>query len=110
MTFAKKLLDLYTGSMLTKMIDIGYDAGLFEASRAAPATSEELAKRAGLKERYVREWLGAMATSGVYRYDAGSRRYELPPEHAALLTGSSAQNLSPHAQIIQHFRSHLGKL
>jgi ubiquinone/menaquinone biosynthesis C-methylase UbiE len=110
MSFAAKLLGLYTGSMLTKLIDIGYDTGLFEASRAGPATSEELAERAGLKERYVREWLGAMASGGIYRYDAASRRYELPEEHAALLTGRSAQNLSPHAKIIEHFGSHLGKL
>ena len=46
MTFGAKLLGLFTGSMLTKLIEIGYDTGLFEASRAGPATSEELAKRA----------------------------------------------------------------
>ncbi len=110
MTFAQKLLQLFTGSMLTKMVEIGYDTGLFEASRAGPATSEELARRAGLKERYVREWLGAMATGGIYRYDAASGRYELPAEHAALLTGKSAQNLSPHAKMIEHFGTHLPKL
>ena len=110
MSFGAKLLGYFTGSMMTKLIEIGYDTGLFEASRAGPATSEELARRAGLKERYVREWLGAMATSGIYRYDAKSKRYALPEEHAALLTGQSAQNLSPHAKIIEHFGSHLAKL
>jgi hypothetical protein len=70
MTFGAKLLGFFTGSMMTKLIEIGYDTGLFEASRAGPATSEELAKRAGLKERYVREWLGGMVTGGIYRYDA----------------------------------------
>ena len=110
MTFATKMLELFTGAMLTKMIDIGYDTGLFEASRAGPATSEELAKRAGLKERYVREWLGAMATGGIYKYDASTRRYELPEEHAALLTGQTAQNLSPHAKIMEHFGSHLARI
>ena len=84
--FGAKLVSLYTGSVLTKLIDIGYEVGLFEASRAGPATSEELAERAGLKERYVREWLGAMATGGIYRYDAKTDRYELPEEHAVLLT------------------------
>jgi len=110
MTFAQKLLELYTGAMLTKMVDIGYDTGLFEASRAGAATSEELAKRAGLKERYVREWLGAMVTSGIYTYEVKTRRYSLPAEHAALLTGQSAQNLSPHAKIIEHFGSHLARI
>jgi SAM-dependent methyltransferase len=108
--FGAKMLGLFTGSMLTKMVEIGYDTGLFEASRAGPATSEELAQRAGLKERYVREWLGAMTSGGIYRYDAATRHYELPEEHAALLTGATAQNLSPHARMIEHFGSHLTKL
>ena len=110
MEFGKQLLALYTGSMMTKMIDIGYDTGLFEASRSGPATSEELAQRAGLKERYVREWLGAMSTGGIYRYDARTRRYELPEDHAALLTGQSAKNVAPHAKILEHFGTHLAKL
>src|SRR5438067_3885707 len=108
--FGAKMLGLFTGSMLTKMVEIGYDTGLFEASRAGPATSDELARRAGLKERYVREWLGAMTTSGIYTYDAKSRRYALLEEHAALLTGKTAQNVSPHAKMIEHFGSHLTKL
>jgi len=108
--FGGRLLALYTGSMLTKMIDIGYDTGLFEASRAGPATSAELAERTGLKERYVREWLGAVTTGGIYEYDAATRRYRLPQEHAALLTGKAAQNLAPHAKIVEHFGTHLGKV
>ena len=35
----------------------------------APGTSTELAERAGLHERYVREWLGAMVTSGIADYE-----------------------------------------
>ena len=62
--FARKLLGIYTGGVLTKLIDIGYQTGLFEAAAKGSATSPELAQRAGLNERYVREWLGAMATSG----------------------------------------------
>ena len=108
--FGGKLLNIYTGGVLTKLIEIGYQVGLFEGSRKGPATSEELAERAGLKERYVREWLGAMATSGIYSYDPASKRYRLPEEHAALLTGDSAQNLSPMSRMINHFGTHLPKL
>jgi ubiquinone/menaquinone biosynthesis C-methylase UbiE len=108
--FGAKMLGIYTGAVLTELIEVGYTVGLFEASRAGPATSEELAERAGLKERYVREWLGAMATSGIYRYDPQSRRYELPEEHAALLTGDSAQNVAPMSRMINHFGTHLPKL
>ena len=83
--FGAKLVSLYTGSVLTKLIDIGYEVGLFEASRAGPATSEELAGRAGLQERYVREWLGAMATGGIYRYDAASDTLTVSADRAAAI-------------------------
>jgi SAM-dependent methyltransferase len=108
--FAGKLLGLYTGAVLTKLIEVGYLVGLFEASRSGPATSEELAERAGLKERYVREWLGAMACGGIYRFDASTRRYELPQEHAAYLTGDGLRNAAPMSRMINHLGSHLPKL
>ena len=97
--FAGKLLNIYTGGVLTKLIDIGYQTGLFEASRDGPGTSEELSERAGLHERYVREWLGAMVTSGIYSYDPLLKRYALPEEHSVLLTGDTSQNLCPHSRI-----------
>lgn len=108
--FGERLLGIYTGAVLTKLIEIGYQVGLFEGSRAGPATSEELADRLALKERYVREWLGAMATSGIYSYDPVSGRYSLSEEHAALLTGDSAQNAAPMSRMINHFGTHLPKL
>ena len=108
--FGAKLVSIFTGSILTKLIDIGYQTGLFEASNLGPATSEELSERAGLRERYVREWLGAMATSGIYAYDPATQRYTLPEEHAAALTGASASNLCPNSRMINHFGTHLPQL
>jgi ubiquinone/menaquinone biosynthesis C-methylase UbiE len=108
--FGAKMVGIYTGAVLTKLIEIGYTVGLFEAARAGPATSAELAERAGLKERYVREWLGAMATSGILHYEAGTQRYELPADHAAFLTGDGAQNAAPMSRMINHFGTHLSKL
>jgi ubiquinone/menaquinone biosynthesis C-methylase UbiE len=96
--------------VLTKLIDIGYQTGMFEVSRLGPATSEELSERAGLNERYVREWLGAMATGGVYSYDAETERYTLPDEHAAALTGTGASNLSRSSRMLNHFGTHLPAL
>ena len=55
--FLGQLVAIYTGSMLTYMIDIGHRTGLFTAAAAGPASSQALADRAGLHERYVREWL-----------------------------------------------------
>jgi hypothetical protein len=76
--FGAKLLSIYTGGVLTNLIDIGYQTGLFEASKRGPVTSAELSERAGVRERYVREWLGAMVTSDIYTYDAATQRYTLP--------------------------------
>ncbi len=108
--FGARLVGIFTGSILTKLIDIGYQTGLFEASSLGPATSPELSERAGLRERYVREWLGAMATSGIYSYDAATQRYTLPDEHAAALTGAGASNLCPNSRMINHFGTHLPQL
>jgi SAM-dependent methyltransferase len=93
--FARKLFGHYTSGLLTLLVDIGHKTGLFAAAAQGPGTSAEIAARAGLDERYVREWLSAMATGGVCEYDATTRAFHLPPEHAACLTGTSSRNLAP---------------
>ena len=66
------------------------------------ATSPEIAHRAGLNERYVREWLGAMTTGGIVDFDRTSTRYRLPDEHAAFLTrAAAADNMAVFAQYIR---------
>ena len=84
---AGKVLSIYAGSMLNYMIDIGHRTGLLATAAQGPGTSEELAARAGLTGRYVREWLAAMVTGGVFEYDAPTRTYTLPAAAAAVLTG-----------------------
>lgn len=85
--FAGRLLTALNGGALCLMASIGHRTGLFDLMRdQPPQTSQEIASRAGLNERYVREWLGAMVTSGVVTVDAEGPRYQLPPEHAAYLT------------------------
>jgi SAM-dependent methyltransferase len=84
------------------MLSIGHRAGLFDAMRRLDAgTSRAIADEAGLQERYVREWLGAMTTGGVVEYDAGTGAFRLPPEHAAVLTREARpHNLAATAQWI----------
>lgn len=98
--FARRLFGHYTSGMLTLMIDIGHRSGLFEAMAVGGGTSEEIAARAGLHARYVREWLAAMATGGVVDYDAASQTFSLPGEHAVCLTGSSSRNLAGTSQAL----------
>ena len=93
--FAGRLFGMYTSGLLTYMVDIGHRNGLFEAAAVGPATSDELATRSGLQERYVREWAAALATGNVLDYDPATRRYRLPAEHAACLTGSGAAKPGP---------------
>lgn len=108
--FAGELLGHYTSGMLTFMVDLGHRTGLFEAAAEGPATSEELAARAGLHERYVREWLGALVTGGLIDYDPAASIYTLPPEHAACLTGGGSSNLATLAQLNTHLAKHLHKV
>ncbi|MCE3549920.1 methyltransferase domain-containing protein [Pseudonocardia sp. RS11V-5] len=96
--FARHLFGVYTAGGLTMMIDLGHRTGLFEAAARGPATSAELAERAGLQERYVREWLGAMVTGGIMAFDDG--QYVLPAAHAAALTGPGSKNMAPMAAMV----------
>jgi SAM-dependent methyltransferase len=88
------------------MIDIGHRTGLIAAAAEGPATSEALADRAGLTERYVREWLGAMVTGGIVDYDPSGKTYSLPPERAACLT-EGPSNMAPWALMLTHLGKHV---
>ncbi len=99
--FARKLFGLYTSGILTLLVEIGHKTGLFEASAQGPGTSQDIATRARLDERYVREWLAAMATAGIVEYDATSGRFTLPVEHAVCLTGTSSRNLAAGSQTLR---------
>ena len=106
--FAGQVFGYYTGGMIAYMIDIGHRTGLFDAAAQGPGTSAELAERAGLHERYVREWLGSMAVSGIMSYDPATAAFILPAEHAACLTGPGSRNLARFSQLNTHVGTHLG--
>jgi len=98
--FARKLFGHYTSAMLTLMVDIGHKTGLFAAAAQSPGTSRDITDRAGLDERYVREWLGAMVSGGVVEYEPKTETYTLPAEHAVCLTGTSSRNLASNSQVL----------
>jgi ubiquinone/menaquinone biosynthesis C-methylase UbiE len=100
--FAGRLLTTLNNGALCLMVSVGHRTGLFDTmSQLPPATAGDIATRAGLNARYVREWLGAMVTGGVVTFDSGSARYSLPPEHAGFLTRSAAaDNMAAFAQYI----------
>lgn len=100
--FAGRMLDILNNGAITLMISIGHRTGLFDTlANLSPSTSQHIADAAGLNERYVREWLGAMATARFVEYDPATGTYSLPPEHAAFLTrAASPNNLAVTAQFI----------
>lgn len=100
--FAEQLLATLNHGALCLMLSVGHRTGLFDAMRELPpATSEEIATRAGLNERYVREWLGAVVTGRVVEVDPQTLRFSLPRAHAAFLTrAAAADNIAVFAQYI----------
>jgi SAM-dependent methyltransferase len=99
-SFASRLLQTLNDGALCLMLSIGHRTGLFDALRDEPPSSvHDIAARAHLNERYVREWLGAMATGGIVEVSEDSERFRLPAEHAAFLTrAAGGDNIVPYAQ------------
>jgi SAM-dependent methyltransferase len=83
--FLAKVLSDTSGMTMTIMASIGDRLGLFKQLAKAPATSAQLAARAEINERYAREWLGAMTSTGYVEYDPASERFMLPAEHLPVL-------------------------
>lgn len=98
--FGRHLLDVLNHGAVALGLSVGHRTGLFDTlAGLAPSTSREIADAAGLDERYVREWLGAMATARIVEYDGTTGRYVLPAAHAALLTRSATpDNMAVTAQ------------
>ncbi len=91
--FAARMLDILNSSAISLMTSIGHRTELFDTmAELPPSTSQQIADAAGLNERYVREWLGAMVTGRFVDYDPIDKTYSLPAEHAAFLTRSAASD------------------
>jgi hypothetical protein len=79
------------GGMELLAAQLGIRLGLYTVLRDAGAmTAGALAARAGIDERYAREWLEQQAVSGVLEVavgndDAARRSYTLPTGHAEAL-------------------------
>ena len=100
--FAGILVDTFNKASVTMMISLGHRTGLFDSMTGENfRTADEIAAKAELHPRYVREWLGAMVSSGIVEYDADNQTYNLPDEHAAFLTRQAgANNFAIFAQFI----------
>jgi len=98
--FGKRLLDIINHGAIGIGLSVGHRTGLFDQMAGREGgTSMDIAQGAGLDERYVREWLGAMVTAPIVDHEPTSGRSSLPTEHAALLTrAASPDNMAVTAQ------------
>jgi SAM-dependent methyltransferase len=84
--FVGRVLADTSASMITTLCAVGDRLGLFrDLATQGPATSAEFAERAGIDERYAREWLSALAANGYLTYDPARAVFALPAEHVPAL-------------------------
>jgi SAM-dependent methyltransferase len=66
---------------------IGDKKGLYKAmAYVGPLSVSDLARRTGMKEIYLKDWLINQAAGGYINFDPRTGKYTLPDEHAAALT------------------------
>lgn len=106
---AQRIFGAYVDAALVLMIDLADRTGMLDGLVDGPGTSDEVAARTGLQERYVRECLGALVTGGLVGYHPADRRYHLAPEHAACLTGGGSTNLAPLSRIPTLLAQHVAE-
>ncbi|HEY5946307.1 MAG TPA: class I SAM-dependent methyltransferase [Kofleriaceae bacterium] len=97
-----RLLADAAGFVQIVMAALGDRLGLWRDLAAnGPATSLQLARRVGLSERHVREWLAAMAAADYLAYDAATGVYTLRDDYArALAEEGGAQFLGGLMQLL----------
>jgi SAM-dependent methyltransferase len=100
--FAERMNRMLNEASLALMVSVGHRTGLFDVMAEMPeATSAEIASRASLDERYVREWLAAMTTGRIVEHDGAAGTYALPAAHAAhLARAAGPDNLATGMQFI----------
>jgi SAM-dependent methyltransferase len=95
------------GALDLLCVYLGDRLGLYKAlADAGPSTSAQLARAAGVNERYAREWLEQQAMAGILEAEDADasdaeRRYVLPAGHdEVLLDADSLDHMAPMAQLL----------
>ncbi|XP_061167468.1 uncharacterized protein LOC133176360 [Saccostrea echinata] len=84
-TGARDLEQIVRDGLSTLVFGFGYKVGIVDhfIKIKQPCTAEELSQQAGMKIRYIQEWLGCLAAAGIVQvHDDG--RYSLPYEEKVL--------------------------
>jgi SAM-dependent methyltransferase len=91
--YAFTLFNKLEGAVTSGMVHLGDRLGLYRAMADAgePVSSNELAERAGLHERWVREWAYNQAAAGLIDIEIdGDERFSLSPEAVAVLVDEAS--------------------
>jgi 2-polyprenyl-3-methyl-5-hydroxy-6-metoxy-1,4-benzoquinol methylase len=95
-SLVERLAGANLGAMELASAYLGARLGLYEALATSDAlTPADLAVRAGIHERYAREWLEQQAVAAIVTVDDPAedpfaRRYRLSPAHAEVLTDADS--------------------
>lgn len=118
MSFIERVLADSSAFVTVTMAAIGDRLGIWKDLAAnGAATSTQLARRMGLSERHIREWLAAMAAAGYLAYESATRRFSLHAEHASVLADEAGPQfiggvpdllvsyLRPYDRLVETFRT-----
>jgi SAM-dependent methyltransferase len=87
--YLKHVFDQMAGATAAALIFLGDRMQLFGAlAEHGPATSQELAERTGLDERWLREWMQGLGANGLLEYH-GDGRFGLSAEGRVVLADES---------------------
>ena len=99
--FEDYMVDVMNKAATALMLSVGHRTKLFDSMYDCTSmTSQQLADKAKLNERYVREWLGAMVTGKIVDYDHTNHTYSLSEEKAKLLSRDGSYNYAASMQWI----------
>ncbi|MDB5396713.1 MAG: SAM-dependent methyltransferase [Rhodospirillales bacterium] len=93
--FVGKMVGDMGAAMGAALMVVGDKLGLYKQLATGKLNSEELARRTGTTERYVREWLAAQAAAGYVDFDPVEGRFSLSPEQAMVFANESSPVFMP---------------
>ncbi|XP_041354604.1 uncharacterized protein LOC121372368 [Gigantopelta aegis] len=85
--YQKKVSDYFSAACVEMALQLARNTGILDVlfSAEQPLTSVEIAEQGKLKERYVREILGALAVSEIIQVDDTSTKFHVPNHHKKVL-------------------------
>ena len=99
--FEGYMMDVMNKAALALMLSVGHRTKLFDSMNDSTwMTSQQIADKSNLNERYVREWLGAMVTGNIVEFNPTKNSYSLSKEKAELLTREGSFNFASSMQWI----------